>query len=69
MRDAEAAARRLGLLKRLGVRIAIDDFGAGYSSLTYLRRFPVDVLKIDRSFIGGIASKASGTYQYLLAAR
>jgi diguanylate cyclase (GGDEF)-like protein len=59
MRDAEAAARRLGLLKRLGVRIAIDDFGTGYSSLAYLRRFPADTLKIDGSFVGGIASKAS----------
>jgi diguanylate cyclase (GGDEF)-like protein len=59
MRDTDAAARRLGLLKRLGVRIAIDDFGTGYSSLAYLRRFPADVLKIDRSFIDGIASKAS----------
>jgi diguanylate cyclase (GGDEF)-like protein len=59
MRDAEAAARRLGLLKRLGVRIAIDDFGTGYSSLAYLRRFPADALKIDGSFVGGTASKAS----------
>jgi len=60
MRDAEASAERLGLLKALGVRIAIDDFGTGYSSLAYLRQFPADALKIDRSFIDGIAtSKAS----------
>jgi diguanylate cyclase (GGDEF)-like protein len=56
MRDAPAAASRLRGLKELGVRIAIDDFGTGYSSLAYLRQFPVDALKIDRSFITGISS-------------
>jgi diguanylate cyclase (GGDEF)-like protein len=55
MRDADATAKRLAALKDLGVRIAIDDFGTGYSSLAYLRQFPVDALKIDRSFIKGIA--------------
>ena len=56
MRDAGAAALRLESLKALGVRIAIDDFGTGYSSLAYLRQFDVDAIKIDRSFISGIAS-------------
>jgi diguanylate cyclase (GGDEF)-like protein len=55
MRDPAASASRLQELKAVGVRIAIDDFGTGYSSLGYLQRFPVDALKIDRSFISGAA--------------
>jgi EAL domain-containing protein (putative c-di-GMP-specific phosphodiesterase class I) len=58
MHDVPAAARRLGELKMLGVRLAIDDFGTGYSSLAYLRQFPVDALKIDRSFISSLGSSA-----------
>jgi diguanylate cyclase (GGDEF)-like protein len=56
MRDPDATTVRLSSLKALGVRIAIDDFGTGYSSLAYLRQFPADALKIDRSFISDIAS-------------
>ena len=51
MKDANATVARLRRLKEIGVMIAIDDFGTGYSSLAYLRQFPVDVLKIDRSFV------------------
>ncbi len=51
MKDANATVARLRRLKDIGVMIAIDDFGTGYSSLAYLRQFPVDVLKIDRSFV------------------
>jgi diguanylate cyclase (GGDEF)-like protein len=56
MHDVHAATRRLAALKALGVRIAIDDFGTGYSSLAYLRQFPVDALKIDRSFISNLGT-------------
>jgi EAL domain-containing protein (putative c-di-GMP-specific phosphodiesterase class I) len=51
MADVELSLQRLTALKELGVKLAVDDFGTGYSSLNYIQQFPVDILKVDKSFI------------------
>jgi diguanylate cyclase (GGDEF)-like protein/PAS domain S-box-containing protein len=57
MDDVEIAIRVLRTLRAMGVRVWVDDFGAGYSSLLYLRRLPLDVIKIDHSFVAGVANE------------
>jgi len=56
MCDAESSIVILQQLKNMGVQLAVDDFGTGYSSLSYLNQFPIDVLKIDQSFVQSIGS-------------
>jgi diguanylate cyclase (GGDEF)-like protein len=60
MRDPTTMAERLHELKRVGVSVAVDDFGTGYSSMAYLRQFPIDILKIDRSFVSEMTESSEG---------
>ncbi len=61
MRDVDSAIEMLGQLKKQGIQFAIDDFGTGYSSLSYLRKFPIDALKIDRSFVDELGQDMDDT--------
>mgnify|MGYP001029416852 CR=1 FL=1 len=60
MHDKEAAVKALQELKEIGVVLTLDDFGTGYSSLSYLKEFPIDIIKIDKSFINDVASSVDG---------
>jgi EAL domain-containing protein (putative c-di-GMP-specific phosphodiesterase class I) len=59
MQDSKSTSLVLSAIKALGVQLALDDFGTGYSSLSYMRRFPIDTLKVDRSFVRDLTMDAS----------
>ena len=61
MKDPEQAIEKLHELKLMGIKVAVDDFGTGYSSLNYLKRFPIDTLKIDRSFVADVCKDPHDT--------
>jgi EAL domain-containing protein (putative c-di-GMP-specific phosphodiesterase class I) len=66
-RDTQATIEKLESLRSMGIRIAMDDFGTGYSSLAYLRRFPVDYLKIARELIGDPTDTDPGAWEFARA--
>jgi EAL domain-containing protein (putative c-di-GMP-specific phosphodiesterase class I) len=61
MKDPEEAIEKLHELKLMGIKVAVDDFGTGYSSLNYLKRFPIDTLKIDKSFVSDVCKDPHDT--------